>query len=349
MIQVLIVEDSITQREILRRLVEDDPGFAVVAEARNGREAVALVQKHTPDVVLMDIHMPDMDGIQAAREIMEQWPVPIVIASASLKRHDIDLALSAFQAGAVAVIEKPEGAVLLNLAKMGPRLRNELAAAAQAKVNRRVLVRSVKQQSAANLSIASGAIAAIGICASTGGPPVLLEILGAIPRPYPLPILLVQHISQGFEEGFARWLSQATAQPAGMARNGQRLEAGIWLAPSGYHLTIGSSGRLDLPVAASTDIHTPSGNPLFESLAKQLGARAAGILLTGMGDDGATGLLTLKKAGGLTIIQNEASCLIWGMPKTAHSLGAATLDLTPKEIARVLAEIVDKQTLLVAK
>src|ERR687892_522258 len=135
MIRVLIVEDSVTQREILRRLIEADGSFTVVAEARNGREAIAMAQQHTPDVVLMDIHMPDLDGIAATREIMEQWPVPIVVASASLNKHDIDFAMTAYQAGAVAVIEKPEGAVLLNLNKIGPLLRDELAAAAKAKVN----------------------------------------------------------------------------------------------------------------------------------------------------------------------------------------------------------------------
>src|SRR4051812_45263927 len=129
MIRVLIVEDSITQREILRRLLAGDGGFTVVAEARNGKEALALVQKHAPDVVLMDIHMPDMDGITATREIMRQCPVTIVIASATLRKDDVDLALKAFQSGAVSVIEKPEGAVLLHMQKMGPALRRELVAA----------------------------------------------------------------------------------------------------------------------------------------------------------------------------------------------------------------------------
>src|SRR5437588_1456936 len=137
MIRVLIVEDSVTQREILKRVLAEDPQFVIVAEARDGSEAVGMVQKHTPDVVLMDIHMPDMDGITATGEIMRHCPTPIVIASATLKKRDIDLAMKAFQAGAVSVIEKPDGSVLLHLGKIGPALRRELIAASKAKVKGR--------------------------------------------------------------------------------------------------------------------------------------------------------------------------------------------------------------------
>ncbi len=340
MIRVLIVDDSVTQREILKRLLNNDGLFTVVAEARNGSEAIAKVLEYKPDVVLMDIHMPDMDGIEATREIMRQCPVPIVVASATLKKRDVNLALSAIEAGAVSVIAKPAGAVLLHLQKIGPNLRDELLAASKANLKRPTPTPASPSEDRASRSInLPDTIDVIGICASTGGPPVLREIFSALPKSFPLPILLVQHISQGFEEGFARWLTDTTGQSAKMVVEGQKLEPGIWLAPNGTHLTVKGGSRVTLPPRMPADIHCPSGNPLFETLAKHSGSRAAGVLLTGMGDDGATGLLSLKQAGGTTIIQDEASSLIWGMPKCGKQLNAASLELHPRDIAALLSRL----------
>jgi two-component system, chemotaxis family, protein-glutamate methylesterase/glutaminase len=345
MIRVLLVEDSVTQREILRRLLNQDGNFSVVAEAQNGREAVARVADCRPDVVLMDIHMPDMNGVEATREIMQRFPVPIVIASATLKKREIDLGLEALKAGAVSVIAKPEGAVLLHLQKIAPQLREELLNASKATVRRRAVAQPAHPPRPA-LAVPAHVqdIQIIGICVSTGGPPLLLEILAAVPKPYPLPILLIQHISQGFEQGFARWLSDSSGQPVALATRGQRLEPGIWIAPGGWHLTLASRTRLDLRGRQSADIHCPSGNPLFESLGRHFGANAAGMLLTGMGDDGARGLLALKQAGGMAIIQDEESSLIWGMPKVAKQLSAATHELSPPQISRVMVDIAESKT-----
>lgn len=344
MIRVLIVEDSITQREILKRLVNGDGAFTVIAEARNGREAIAKVLEHSPDVVLMDIHMPDMDGIEATRQIMRQCPVPIVVASATLKKQDVNLALQALEAGAVSVISKPEGAVLLHLEKIGPNLRDELLAASTAKLQHRV---SFGRRQPAERRMLSSArmtpIDIIGVCASTGGPPVLMQIFSALPKPLPVPVLLVQHISEGFEEGFARWLSDTTGQSVCLALPGQKLGPGIWMAPNGKHLTVSSHTRIALEPKNARDIHSPSGNPLFESLAKQFGARAVGVLLTGMGDDGARGLLALKQAGGTTIIQDETSSLIWGMPKSGKQLNAGTHELNPEEIVAALTQVLERR------
>ncbi len=331
MIRVLIVEDSITQREILRRLLSHDDQFKVVAEAADGRQALEMVPLHRPDVVLMDIHMPDMDGITATREIMQRWPVPIVIASATLKKRDVDLAMQGYAAGAVSVIEKPDGAVLLHLDEIGPALRRELAAAAQVRL-RVTIGRPTRpaqratcsaqpamhpNRSAARVDPAAGDDAAelaaaprsffslstavievIGMCASTGGPLVLHEILAAIPSPFPIPVLLVQHISHNFEDGFARWLSQTSGHAVKLAVTGQRLAPGIWLAPAGTDLKLGSSSHLELQPGNAGAIHCPSGNPLFASLASQCGPAAAGIVLSGMGNDGAEGLRAYGEPAG---------------------------------------------------
>lgn len=341
--RVLIVDDSITQREIFRRLLADDPDLCVVAEARNGIEAIQQVKSCSPDVVLMDIHMPEMDGIQATAEIMRQCPVPIVIASATLKKRDVDLAMHAYEAGAVSVIEKPEGAVLLYLQKIAPELRRELIAASKAKIRRTRDTSSSRNNSFPGTATrvdsrpSLRSVSVIGVCASTGGPPVLLKILSDVPKPFSIPILLVQHISRSFEDGFARWLSGASGHPVNLASSGQRLEPGVWISPGGRHLTVTRDARIDLPPAESSDIHCPSGNPLFESLANIFGPRAMGIQLTGMGDDGSQGLNCLKQQGGITIIQEESTCMIWGMPKAAKENGSAMYELCPEEIARMIS------------
>ena len=343
MIRVLIVDDSITQREILREVLEADIAFTVVAEARDGSHAVELVKAHRPDVVLMDVHMPNMDGVEATRQIMNECPTPIVIVSATLRKHDIDHGLAALEAGAISLLQKPQGAALLHLRQIKPELREAILAASQAHVKRRPFGRlsSACLEAAPRRDVSSVQI--VGICTSTGGPPVLVEILSSLPAPFPLPILLVQHISEQFVEGFATWLSARTGQVVRIARNEERLEAVVWVAPAGNHLTLGSSQRIRLLPKVTTDIHCPSGNPLFSSLAKNRGAKAAGILLTGMGDDGAWGLLELKQAGGLTLIQDEATCLIYGMPGAAKRLGAGQYELPPKDIAAFLSEIATRK------
>ena len=341
MIRVLIVDDSVTQREILQRLLEADAEFTVVGQARNGREAIAKVVDCQPDVVLMDIHMPEMDGIEATRAIMQQHPVPIVIASSTLRKRDVDHGLKAIDAGAVSLIAKPEGAALLNLKKIAPELRNELLAASTAKLRRHIPLTSNSARPRRCNTIAPGSepIAVVGLCASTGGPPVLRDILSSLPKPFLIPTLIVQHISQGFEEGFARWLSETTGQTVRIADEHQRLSAGFWMAPCGSHLTLASAARITLRPGESGDIHCPSGNPMFESMAKYQGGKSAGVLLTGMGDDGAQGLLAMKAAGCVTIIQNQESSLIWGMPKRGQELSAAQHELAPLDIASFLSRM----------
>ncbi len=341
MIRLLLVEDSVTQREILRRLFEADEEFTVVAEAKNGAEAIELTEKHRPDVVLMDIHMPGVNGVTATREIMQRCPVPIVVASASLKQEDVDLGLTALRAGAVAVIEKPQGAVLLHLSKMGPQLRRELIAASKARVSRIPQPRPRTVEPMIQNLAAIDHCDIVGICASTGGPPVLMNVLSRLPKPYPLPILLVQHISPGFVEGFARWLSDSTGQPVSLAESGQPLGPGVWISPGEKHLLVTADQRIELQEAGEGDIHCPSGNPLFSSLAQHYGSHALGIVLTGMGDDGAVGLKELRSMGGRTLCQSEESSLIWGMPGAAHRLGATEADLDPEQIAGILLNLAE--------
>ena len=313
--------------------------FEVVAQARDGKQALDMVRQYRPDVVVMDIHMPELDGVEATRQIMSQCPVPVVVASATLRRSDVDHGLRAIEAGAVSVIAKPDGAVLLHLKEIAPELRHELIAASRARAE---LIRPSQQAAppaAARSQFSqhgSHLVDAIGICASTGGPGVLNEILTLLRKPFPIPILLVQHISQGFVEGFGEWLASQSGHEVQIAAEGQRLTAGVWLAPTGRHLCLAGPQQLSTPLRRTTDKHCPSGDPLFESLAVHLGSKAAGVQLTGMGRDGANGLLALQKAGGETLIQNRDTCLIWGMPRAARELGAANYEFSPAAIAGAL-------------
>lgn len=335
MIRLLLVEDSVTQREILRNLIEADGKLSVVAEARNGREAVQFAARFRPDVVLMDIHMPDMDGVTATREIMHTCPVPIVIASAALRQRDVDLGLEALKAGAVSVVEKPQGAVLLHLSKIAPELCAELVGASKAKVNgQRRLGTQVTAPRFRPLP--SGQVDLIGICASTGGPPVLVKILSELPKPFPLPVLIVQHIAASFVPGFAKWLANLSGQNVGLAQQHQELTPGFWLSPGGAHLCIDTQRRIFLQPPAINDIHCPSGNELFRSLAEYEGSRSLGVQLTGMGDDGARGLLALRDAGGRTISQDEESSLIYGMPRAAAENGGSQMQLPPAGIIEAI-------------
>ncbi|WP_437227089.1 chemotaxis-specific protein-glutamate methyltransferase CheB [Planctomicrobium sp. SH661] len=335
MIRLLLVEDSVTQREILRKLIDASGKLVVVAEARNGREAVAAVARYRPDVVLMDIHMPDMDGVAATREIMKLTPVPIVVTSAALRQQEVDLGLEALKAGAVSVVEKPQGAVLLHLKKIAPLLCDELVGASKAKVVSMIaLSRRLDRKKSWNGS--PGQIEVIGMCASTGGPPVLLRILSQLPKSFPIPILLVQHIAAGFVPGFVRWLGDLSGQQVREALPYQELTPGIWISPGGKHLGVNQRGRIELTPPQSGEIHCPSGDALFHSLAQHYGPTAMGILLTGMGSDGAEGLRELRDAGGRTVAQDEETSLIFGMPKAAIDRGAADYQLPPAAIADLM-------------
>lgn len=341
MINVLIVEDSVTQREILCRIVEDHDGLSVVGQARDGAEAVKKVRELLPDVVLMDVHMDKMDGIEATRQIMHDHPVPIVIMSSTLKKREIDLAVEAMRIGAVTAIEKPKGAALLHMAKIAPILYRVLQEAAATTVRKTSaqpqappLVRAGKYNPPAN------SVNVIGVCSSAGGPSVLVDIFSALPSEFQIPILLVQHISPGFEEGFANWLTTQTGQTVKIITKTQKLSPGIWMGSTDQHIVMKTPRQIGLLPRRSEDIHCPGGNPLFSSIAQHQGKSSVGIVLTGMGDDGASGLLEIRQAGGQTMIQNEATAMVWGMPRAAKKVGANDYELNPPEIADALCQIV---------
>lgn len=345
MIKVLIAEDSITQREILARVVREDEEMTVVGEARNGTEAVKMAADLAPDVVLMDVHMPEMNGIDATAQIMKESAVPIVIMSSTLRQRDIDLAVEAMRVGAVLAIEKPKGSSLLHLPKMGPNLRRVLREAAGTRVRRTISAPAGEQPVRSGLfKPPASPVHAIGICSSAGGPSTLIAIFAALPPSFPIPVLLVQHISAGFEEGFANWISERTQQTARIAAPGDRLTPGIWMGPRDQHLVLDTPHRLGLVPRRDDDIHCPAGDPMLTSMADRLSNQAMGIVLTGMGDDGARGLLAVKKAGGQTMIQNETTAMVWGMPGSAKKLGASDYEMSPSELSDALCRMAKQKS-----
>lgn len=348
--RVLIAEDSAITRDYLVHLLQADPAIQVVGTACDGAEAVALTERLRPDVVLMDIFMPRMNGYEATRTIMERVPTPIVLISAAYDEQASQMTFEALRAGALTVVPKPNGPLHPAQAEEAQRLRTTLKLLAEVQVVRRWPRPEAPAPPPPGLPAGAGAlrraarrVRLVAIGASTGGPAALVEVLGGLPAALPVPILLVQHIAPGFQRGFCAWLQQNTALTVKLAAPDERVAPGIvYIAPDGLHLGIGHTGRLRLVEGPEEDGFRPSISYLFRSVAAAYGAYAAGVLLTGMGRDGASGLLALRRAGGLTIVQDGASCVVFGMPAEALRLGAAETALAPAAIARTIRTLADR-------
>jgi two-component system, chemotaxis family, protein-glutamate methylesterase/glutaminase len=335
--RVLLAEDSAVVREHLVHLIEEDEALSVVATAVDGEEAVRLAERLRPDVIVLDIHMPRMNGYDAARSIMERAPAPIVMATASSNRSDTRHAFDALACGALVLIEKPVGLDHPRAAEAGRELIRTVRLMSEVKVVRRWPARTPAVRAAAGRRPPPRVIA---IGASTGGPAVLADLLKAVPSPLGVPILIVQHISPGFTEAFAEWLSSAAKRAVKLAESGERARPDtVYVAPPGKHMGIAGSGRIVLGTRRGPNGFCPSASHLFGSVADAFGARATGVVLTGMGRDGAEGLCRLRKAGGLTIAQDEATSVVFGMPGAAIESGAAELVLPPDRIVSTIRSL----------
>lgn len=352
MIRVLIAEDSAVTREYLVYLLTEDPALAVVGTARNGLEALEQAERLKPDVIVMDVYMPQMNGYQATQRIMERAPTPIVMVSASFIWDEVAMTFEAIRAGALTVVEKPGGLDHPDHAESARRLVETVKLMAEVKVVRRwprarrqgLGVRGqglgVKDQ---DLVPNPRNILLIAIGASTGGPQVLAAMLAGLPSDLGAPILIVQHIAPGFTEGLAAWLGQGTRLVVKLAEPGEAVRPGtVYLAPEGSQMGITGDGRIRLTKEPAEDGFRPSASCLFQSVAEAYGRSAIGILLTGMGRDGAKGLLRLREAGGMTIAQDEESSVVFGMPGEAIRLGAAEYVLSPERIVGTIRSLLTR-------
>jgi two-component system chemotaxis response regulator CheB len=342
-IKVLIADDTQVMRTLLVELLNRDPRIRVIGTVVDGQAALDFLDAggERPDVVVMDIHMPRLDGFEATRRIMETRPVPIVICTATASPQDVAVAFRAMEAGAVACVEKP---VALGV-DFEPRLQNLLQTVrlmSEVKVvrrwNRLRRAPAVQTESGSTIARASvPGIRLIGIGASTGGPLVLQTILSALPKDFPVPLLIVQHIARGFLPGMVDWLSQTTGLRVRIAAHGAAALPGhAYVAPDDFHLAADARGQMVLARDEAESGLRPAVSYLFRSLADSYGANAVGVLLTGMGKDGAKELKRMKDHGAHTIAQDRDSSIVHGMPGEAIELGAATQILPADKIAGAL-------------
>ncbi|MEJ2199720.1 MAG: chemotaxis protein CheB [Desulfuromonadaceae bacterium] len=344
MIRVLIVEDSPVDQELLVHILDADPELEVIAVVRSGEKALSMVQQLQPDLITMDIHMPGMNGYETTRSIMENNPVPIIIVSGYFSSRDSDKIFRALDAGALAIIKKPHGPGHPDYPTEAKELIRTVKTMSEVKVVRRRPQTTKAQATSVHTPMVKRSTSAIQLVvmgASTGGPAVFRQILSSLPKDFAVPIIAVQHMTLGFMEGFVKWLAQTTGFPIHLAGHGDLLQPGhVYFAPDDRHLLVSKNHRLQLAGTSAENGMRPSVSILFRSVAETVGPHAAAVLLTGMGKDGAEELKLLKRIGALTLIQDQGSSVVYGMPGEALKIDAADLVLPPDKIAVLLSQLV---------
>lgn len=348
-IRVLIVDDSPMIRDILAAMLTDSEtaDIEVIGQAGNGEEAIRMTLRLQPDILLMDIRMPVLDGLEATRQIMRVHPTPILVVASSVYATDYNIAFNAIEAGALTVIEKPKGLITRDYDAVRDQLINAVKIMSGVKV--------LSRKDAGFGSSAMGPMTAmlnvlitrplkvIAIASSTGGPAVLKYLLSSLPGDFSVPIVVVQHALDAFMDGLADWLSKTSSLMVKVAEDREKIFPGrVYLAPGAAHLTVVSDGILRVDPSGPYKGYRPSANRLFQSVSEVYGRDSVGIILTGMGDDGVEGLLALGKTGAHIIAQDKDSCVVHGMPKEAVDRGAVDEVLTPREIVSRLIKL-DKQ------
>jgi two-component system chemotaxis response regulator CheB len=345
-LKVLIVDDSPTARNILTHVINREPDIHVIGEAANGRQAIKLTTSLHPDIILMDIFMPEMDGLEAIQEIMHTEPTPIVVMSGGDQELDSNLKFKAISGGALTAIKKLPGPRDPNYPDESKALVNTLRSMAAVRVIHRwkaeaqpkpVMLGGLPPQ----LPFTPGAPKIVAIVASTGGPSAINEILQRLPSNFPLPIVIVQHITADFIPSLIDWLKTITTLEVALARQGGLPVPGtVYIAPGDTHLRLTRGLRFDLNRNPETLLHIPSGDVFLSSVAQAYGTQAIGVVLTGMGDDGARGLREMYDKGACTLAQDEATSVVYGMPQQATVIGAVQKIVPISLMANVLIELV---------
>jgi two-component system chemotaxis response regulator CheB len=319
-IRILLVEDSRSQRELLASILTSG-GFQVAGAVADGQSAIDAVQRLRPDVIAMDIHLPVLDGYEATRRIMQSCPTPIVMVSGSSGDAGTR-SLRALEAGALAVVQKPGAPSHPDHTRDRAEMLTMLRLMADVPVVTRFPQRPAAPEFQAPRAVRVATPQLLAVAASTGGPVAVQKLLRGLGPGFPLPVLLVQHIARGFVAPLVEWLGTTVPLPLRIAKGDEPLRRGVvYLAAEGHHLLSAPGARLALRPQRADDRFCPSADELFASVAQTLGPEGIGVILTGMGDDGARGLRTLRDAGSHTIGQDRASCVVYGMPHAAALAG----------------------------
>ncbi|MCW3984654.1 MAG: chemotaxis response regulator protein-glutamate methylesterase [Candidatus Bathyarchaeota archaeon] len=331
-IKVVVVDDSLLMQRVLCDLLQSDKQIVVVGTARDGEEALIKVANLKPDVVTMDIEMPKMNGLTAVRRIMESNPTPVVMISALTQREAL-LTLKALEFGAVDYVPKPSGQISLNMESVREELLSKVKTAACANLSSTKT--TVQEDLHAPTSIGDHIIS---IAASTGGPPAVTKVLTSLPADSP-PILIVQHMPKGVTKLFAEGLNERCKFTVKEAQEGDRVQARLALiAPGGFHMVVTKEHRIHLTTDPPVNYVRPAADVLMQSMAEVYGAKNVGVVLTGMGSDGARGIKAIKEHGGITIAQDQKTSVVYGMPNVAYQTGCvdvvAPLDKIPRQILK---------------
>jgi two-component system chemotaxis response regulator CheB len=342
-IRILLVDDSPLSVEIIRRMLATAPEIEVVGVASNGVEALVLIPRVRPDVICSDLHMPKMNGLEMIRQVMAQHPLPILVLSVSVQADQTQNIFQMLEAGALDIMAKPRGGWQADFGIAAHDLITKIRILSGVTVFRKrwpAQLSAPEKAAHALPGVAGQRLKIIAIGASTGGPQALEMILGRLPADFPLPLVCVQHIAEGFAQGLVDWLATHCRVRIRTAKAGEAPLAGTaYFPPNDRHLEVDDSGTFRCSTALPFGGHRPSVDIAFSSLARRFGAAAAGVLLTGMGQDGAQGMLDIARAGGLTIAQDEESSVVFGMPKCAIELGAAKHVLPLEQIAPALIRV----------
>jgi two-component system chemotaxis response regulator CheB len=342
-IRVLIADDSLVAREMLAQILASDESIEVVGMAKDGKEAVEAVVRLRPDLVTMDIHMPVMDGLEATEKIMAYTPTPILVVSSSVYGEGMGRAFDALAIGALEVIKKPEPKEWAALESIGRDVIRRVKILSRVRVITHIRGRRSPAHGrdvVERRGGPAGRVSLVAIGSSTGGPSALLNVLGRLRADFPTPVVIAQHIADGFVPGLAGWLDAGCKMKVVAAEDGAEVEPGVaYLAATGSNMEVdGRTVRFTQPKTGQ--LYVPSADTLFESVARGYARNAAGVLLTGMGADGAKGLKTLHDRGAPTIAQDEETSTVWGMPKAAIDIGAAGKVLAVHDIAEELERLV---------
>ncbi len=344
-IRVLIVEDSPLMQQMLRHIFSQDPTFEVIGTADDEKTALEAVVNLKPDVVTMDIQIKRSNGLEVTREIMQSTPVPIVVISTSCQAGDTHIAMEIVQAGALAAMPKPPALNHPEFAKTAASLRQIVKDMSAVKVVKRRLnkkepVAEIPQISKPSSKSAANQYGVLAIGASTGGPPAVMSLLKELNTKIPIPVLLVQHIYPGFAPGLVEWLIAETSWKVELLSKNAKAQPGrVYLCENGFQMGIKADGTITVVPQNGDTHHCPSVSHLFSTVAGSFGARSIGIILSGMGNDGAEELKLMREKGALTIAQDKKSAILYGMPGEAAKLNAAEYILSPTASAKLINQI----------